>query len=265
MKSILLVVVLVVCVVQLSGAVRIDAAVEQKYGAEIQQLRQTINEEVLALGLVNDTGVGQDGYYCRTCYQYISENLVKLELAIGGGIMDSCKQLCLNLNGTLEQQICTLTCIYIGLQGFIKLLNETDPDPLYICSLAEFCPVTDDARANITNVTITPHSTAPQGSTFRIFCDYRVNRTIASGEAYIGVYPPAGAGQAVGDAFLLVEQKPGPYVIGFTFEATPNNYDTFVPGIYLVACVVCEGKCGSPHPHSYTLSVAEKKIVITPK
>ena len=186
MKSLVLVLVLILIVGLCTTSSIQNIKDQHQNQKEIEELKKIIQQEALALGIM-DAGVdlGKPGAYCATCNQFIGQNVDRLVLAIAQGIFSSCKELCYYLNGTLEQQVCSLACIYVGLEGFITLLNETNPDPLYICSVADFCPVSNDAKANVTSLTVLPNS-GPVGSIFRIFCDYKVNSTIGSGQAYIG-------------------------------------------------------------------------------
>lgn len=151
-------------------------------------------------------------------------------------------------------QVCNVLCDIVGIEGFIHLLQDVDPDPIYICEeIDHICPVNDHAKANITALTVQP-AAGPQGTTFNIDAQFRVSNTIGTGEAVLQVGPPNGDGQAFGDGNLLVEVPPGLYNVQAKLTANPSKQEPYNPGLFHVAFAVCEGTCGSIHPHTYLLS-----------
>ena len=49
-----------------------------------------------------------------------------------------------------------IVCEIAGIEEFSKLLQEADPDPIYLCEKVKFCPHSTTAAANITALTISP-------------------------------------------------------------------------------------------------------------
>lgn len=58
-------------------------------------------------------------------------------------ILKSCSQLCGHLPKGVEQNICNIGCDLVGIGELVKLLNQTDPDPIFYCELVKECPFID--------------------------------------------------------------------------------------------------------------------------
>jgi len=202
------------------------------------------------------------GYYCPMCVNFMINAINELlNIIANGGIIGGCSALCSLLPNSIEAEICDILCTIVGIEGFIDLINDTDPDPLWICmELDQTCPINDDAKANITELIVKPAS-GPQGTTFNIQMLYRVNNTIGTGEVEFIVIPPDA--MPFGEGALIVWQPPGPYGASLSFDASPGENEPFNPGTYYVQGALCEGSCGSIHSHSFTLDVKQTKFMIT--
>lgn len=80
-----------------------------------------------------------------------------------------------------------------------QLLQESDPDPIYICEVAELCPHSTTAAANVTQLSVSPTS-GPQGTKFTISFTFRVTSTIATGQLVVVVVPPDAQSFSGGEA-----------------------------------------------------------------
>merc|ERR1711916_234296 len=89
-----------------------------------------------------------------------------VQIILNGGVLGSCGALCGQLPSKIEGTICSLLCDYVGITEFIKLLNDVDPDPIYICESIKVCSVCKGA-AKVDSVNVSPAS-GQQGSTFDI-------------------------------------------------------------------------------------------------
>jgi len=184
-----------------------------------------------------------------------------LNIILNGGVLGGCGALCSYLPTTIEAEICDVLCSIVGFEAFIDLVNDTDPDPIWICmELDQTCPINDKAAANITSLVVKPLS-GPQGSNFTIEMVYKVTETIGTGEAEFVIIPPDA--MPFGDGGLLVWQTPGIYGVELSFDASPSENEPFDAGVYYVQGAVCEGSCGSIHEHAFTLSVRTTKFTIT--
>merc|ERR1712199_148756 len=193
--------------------------------------------------------VGKPGELCPMCVKFFDDSLdILLNVILNGGVLGSCSELCGYLPQQLEAEVCNILCDIAGLMAFVDLLQEADPDPIYLCeSIDKTCPINDNAKANITELAVTP-TMGQQGTTF----------TVGTGELSLAFQPPQGDGQSCGTANLLVETPPGIYQIeGQLATNMPSMQEPFNPGMF------CEGTCGSKWPHSFILSRRQTTFTIT--
>ena len=200
-------------------------------------------------------------FECSACTQFVSEALNELvqiiaQVGIGGG----CSEVCGLLPSKTLATICDIVCEIAGIEEFSKLLQEADPDPIYICEEVKLCPHSTTAAANITELTISPESGA-QGTEFTIDLAYTVTNEIATGELVVVVVPPDA--ESFGSGSTIFTQAPGAYGGKLQFKATPSEQEPFDPGQYQVVAAVCEGSCGSIHKWSATLSEKTTTFKIT--
>lgn len=159
-------------------------------------------------------------------------------------------------------EVCDIVCEIAGIEEFGKLLQEADPDPIYLCEKVNLCAHSTTAAANITNFQVDP-AQGPVGSTFKIDIVYTVTNQIATGQMMVVVVPPNGDGKSFGGGETLINQAPGQYGGTLSFKATPNEQEPFNPGTYQVVAAVCEGTCGSIHEWSQTLSERQTTFKLT--
>eukprot|EP01130_Rhizamoeba_saxonica_P002328 TRINITY_DN12154_c0_g1_i1.p1 TRINITY_DN12154_c0_g1~~TRINITY_DN12154_c0_g1_i1.p1 ORF type:complete len:235 (+),score=62.95 TRINITY_DN12154_c0_g1_i1:51-755(+) len=200
---------------------------------------------------------------CKLCISFVSQSISDLlQIIVNGGILGTCGALCSQLPNSLEQTVCNLMCDYVGIEGFIKLLDEVDPDPIYICEEITVCPINDKAAGNVSSVAVNPES-GHQGATFDILVMYEVIKTIGTGQLVIDITPPQGSGEPFGAAELLIQAAPGRYGVKLELEAKPSQQQPFSPGTYNIQVGLCEGTCGSKHPHTHLLGMGTGSFQIT--
>jgi len=197
--------------------------------------------------------------FCPTCINIADESInILLNLILDTGIIGSCGALCTALAEKTSQligTICDLVCDGVGIAEFIKLLENSDIDPIYYCEIAKLCPVNDHGDAKITAFSILPAS-GPQGTTFAIDITYVSVNGTGTGELDLDIgtpdHIPLGAG------FLLLAKKAGTYSERISVKAEPDPQcdptqepcERWLPGTYNVSVQICNGECGSKHPHS---------------
>merc|ERR1719242_445741 len=215
----------------------------------------------LASGSLTLVGQPETAEECSICVSFMGQAINELlNIIVNLGVIGTCGDLCGELPNQLESTVCDLLCDYVGIEGFIALVQDVDPDPIWICEELTVCPIKDDAKANIASLSVSPPSGA-QGTTFNIDIDYQVTSEIGTGEVAVAVIPPAGF--PFGDSGLVVDQAPGSYGGKFSVKTQPNEQEPFSPGNYKVQVAICEGSCGSSHSHTYTLSVGNTDFTIS--
>jgi len=188
---------------------------------------------------------------CPTCVSFMNNAIDELlNIILNGGVIGSCGALCGKLPNQYEALVCNLLCDYVGINAFIDLVQDLDPDPIWLCEELDACPIVDNVKGKMLSVSVSPPIGAP-GATFTVTCSYQLFNTTGTGESIIQVLPPVGFPMEEGG--LIVSQPPGTYNDRASVTTTPSENEPFVPGVYKVLCAVCEGSCGSTHSHSYTI------------
>ena len=142
-------------------------------------------------------------------------------------------------------EVCDVICDFVGIEELSKLINEEDPDPIYICEEINICTPVDNGIAKITNTTVSP-SSGPAGTTFNLGFVYKVINKTGPGYLVVEVGSSDGSSSAGDGAFVDV-QEPGMYQIAFQLDTTPSDDNPFNPGQYEVEFAVCEGDCTTKH------------------
>lgn len=145
---------------------------------------------------------------------------------------------------------------------FTNIINELNPDPIAVCMALDVCPSTKYAKGAITALTVSPTS-GPQGTTFTINMGYRITNTTGTGQIVVQVNPPGQNSNPFGAANTIQKQGPGLYSVSMQFQATPNQDNSFDPGLYQVIGAVCEGTCGSINRYAYTISQDSTRFSIS--
>lgn len=205
---------------------------------------------------------------CSSCVD-LSGQLINelLNVILNVGVVGGCETLCAYLPNQLEQVVCNLACDYFGFEEFVKLIKKADIDPIYICEIIKTCPIFDGGDCKITQLDVTPKS-GPQGE-FDIGLTYVSKNGTGTGELDIEIRTVDGI--PVGDNFLQEMESAGTYPVNIKLKAVPDPdcdptqgfCEEWLPGNYTVKIAICNGECGSKHPHSQIYDEAETFFTIT--
>jgi hypothetical protein len=128
--------------------------------------------------------------------------------------------------------------------------------------------VNDNGDAKIQSFLILP-ARGPEGTKFGLDYVYVTKNGTGTGEIIVTVNTvdkiPLSAG------FLNEAQKPGTYGERLVLDASPNpdcdptqgQCEEWLPGIYNVTVIICNGQCGSHHPHTQVYDIAHSSFQIT--
>mmetsp|Transcript_64105 Transcript_64105/g.162431 ORF Transcript_64105/g.162431 Transcript_64105/m.162431 type:complete len:265 (-) Transcript_64105:112-906(-) len=212
---------------------------------------------------------------CNPCIQLWNQGVnVLLNYIVNVGVIGSCAQLCGHVHSRVGHSACELVCSAVGIKAFIKALNHTDLDPFFFCEEVKACPrAPDDAAIRLLAASSKPGAVA-KGDEVQLSVALQVINASGVGEFLIDVDGPVT--QSISQGFVLAEGIP----MGtsqLAVKLTPRD-DTsadppvvWSPGTYSFGFVVCQGKCGSKHPHSkvfgrqsgnFTLTDSAKAISI---
>jgi hypothetical protein len=211
---------------------------------------------------VRDTTSQTNLDLCPLCVSFSSQALNQLlNIILNVGVLGSCAKLCSYLPQKTEQTVCNLVCDIVGIELFIKLIKKADLNPIYFCELVKLCPVHDCTGPCITidQVVVTPEQ-GHRGGTFQFDMIFTAHNQTGTGELGITIFPPNA--MPFGEALLDEGFKPGSYGMKFTLQAEPSEEEPFTPGTYKADLFICEGQCGSKHPHSYVYDVKKTQFQI---
>jgi len=206
---------------------------------------------------------------CPTCVQFTDQALdALLNIILNGGVVGTCGTLCSALEQKTGSQalgaVCNILCDLAGVEEFIKLIQAADLDPIYFCELLKTCPINDNGDATITELKVNPVS-GPQGPRTISFTINSKNGT-GTGQLILAVETVDGI--PVEDGLLLKAENATAFPIpqAFKLKAEPSAdcdptqgpCEMWLPGNYSVRVDVCNGECGSKHPHS---KIYDRKMV----
>ncbi|UJR12367.1 hypothetical protein I4U23_016544 [Adineta vaga] len=191
---------------------------------------------------------------CKECLNVANESInVLLQLILDTGILSSCQKLCravANKTGSLTLGlICDVACAAY-------------------CEMAKLCPINDHGDAKITQFSLLP-TTGRKGTTFTIDFTYVSINGTGTGELNIDISCPDR--MPAGATFLTEIKKPGTYTEKIDIKAQldprcdpfKEPCEEWFPGIYNVTVRLCNGECGSKHPHSAIYDTAKTSFVLT--
>ncbi|CAF0771713.1 unnamed protein product [Adineta steineri] len=220
-----------------------------------------------------ETKVGID--LCPECIEEAVEIInVILNIILDEGIIETCGELCgllANKTGSkIIGDVCDVACEAFGLDEFVKALIKADLDPIWYCEMADLCPINDHGDAKFTNFQITP-KTAPEGSTFVFDCSFTSVNGTGTGVINIVMIDPKN--RTAANLYWFEARKPGTYpekiglqtLFELNCDPTQELCDGWEIGTYNVTAQVCNGECGSHHPHSSTYDTATGSFEITKK
>ncbi|XP_059147777.1 countin-1-like [Physella acuta] len=249
----------------------------------IQVLSTLLSAVVLTSGL---SPIGQKNYrglrvlgvqpvgvdWCKTCIDFSGQAINELlNIILNMGVIGTCADLCNVLAEKTGSQIlgavCNILCDVEGVKEFVNLIEKADLDPIYLCELLKSCPVFDGGDATITGFTVVP-SSGPQGKK-TINLQYTSRNGTGTGELYLFVQTVDQI--PVEGSFLQEPQQPGNYAPVIDLDAEPDPdcdptqdfCEEWLPGTYTATVQLCNGECGSKHPHSKIYDQKSTTFVIT--
>jgi hypothetical protein len=190
---------------------------------------------------------------CSPCLS-ISESGINtlLNYILNAGVIGGCGKLCGSLKSKDAATVCEIACAVVGIKEFVSIIQKADLDPFYFCEEVKMCPEgKDDAAGSIVNIVSTP-PTGPAGTKFALELQFNIANATGVGEIRIAVKGPGDTD--ISQSFPNTGFAAGNYQSTVTLDTTPNQQADppviFPSGAYDVEFVVCQGECGSKHPHS---------------
>jgi len=163
---------------------------------------------------------------------------------------------------------CELVCAEVGVKEFVKAIENADLDPIYFCEVVHACPAApDDAYLEYIQAVALPAS-VPRGQDIQMAVDLNVSNDTGVGEFSISIDGP-GTATPLGQSFFIKDGIPaGEQRLAVTLTLQDGKDDqgmpkTFEEGVYNFTFHVCQGECGSKHPHSKDFGVVAGSFNVT--
>jgi len=196
-----------------------------------------------------------DPKMCPVCINFMIQSLDAFVDAIGnGGVIGGCEKLCGFLPKEIEFGVCSAICIFAGVEELVRVINTTDPDPIYVCEEINICPISDTSAAKIDVVTVNP-TIGKLGTTFFINMTFTIINETGTGVLQMWAVPPnTPFDDGLGEEGYMIELPPGNYRVSFELPTSDGNVD-WLYGTYNCSVWLCEGYCDSIHKHQYLLAM----------
>jgi len=201
--------------------------------------------------------VGSEISLCNPCYQLGGQGInTLLNYILNVGVVGGCSELCSQFPaGGGKQTTCELVCGAVGIKAFIAAIQKADLDPIYFCEVVHACPKPpDDAYLELVDTAASPAAVI-KGNDIKMTVELNVTNATGVGEFRLAVDGP-GSATPLSQSFFLKDGIPkGEQMLGVTLTVKDGQDDqgfpkTFEPGVYNFTFHVCQGGCGSSHPHS---------------
>jgi len=196
---------------------------------------------------------------CVDCFKIMVDILDDLvdELA-NGGVIGGCLDVCGALNKSVViEGACDALCLFVGVKEFIKIVNQTDPDPIYVCQLLKKCPMVAGGAAVINSFTITP-TTGPKDTLFTTNVNLTVTNATSTGWIAFFIVPQKGVEVPFGE--VVPGLTPATYPIAAQIDSSQLS-----EGDYQLIFQLCAGDCTTRHPYGGVYAQSQLAFNITKK
>jgi len=228
----------------------------------VQSAQHSKLSDVEFTATIQQDGPTVDG--CFYCVDFMSEAVDELLNIVLNGVLGSCSELCGYLSNEILQVPCVLICEYVGVDEFMNVINDTDPDPIYYCQEFDMCPIVNGGQVAIIRTHVSPVS-GEAGTTFNFTWTYKVTAPTGPGILSLVILPPANDGfdMPFGLSGFIEGQAIGVYEAEAGVDTTPQEMEPFNAGTWLCNVAVCEGDCTNDHPYGGVYADANITFTIT--
>jgi len=211
-----------------------------------------------------------EGALCNPCFQIGGQGINSLlNYILNVGVVGGCGSLCaaaLPAGGAVVVA-CELVCADVGIKAFVAALEKVDLDPIYFCEEVHACPMApDDAYLELVNAAANP-VVVRHGDDIQMGLELKVTNDTGVGQFGISIDGP-GTATPFSQSFFLKKGIPaGEQMLSVTLTLEDGEDEqgfpkTFEQGDYSFTFHVCQGECGSSHPHSKDFGVMSGTFTI---
>merc|ERR1711953_970562 len=195
---------------------------------------------------------------CNPCFQIGGQGINQwLNIILNEGVVGGCGSLCAAAipAGGAAAVGCELVCAAVCIKAFVAAIDKADLDPIYLCEVLHACPADpDDAYLELIDVAAMPPAVI-KGNDIKMAVELNVTNATGVGEFSLKIDGP-GSATPLSQTFFLEQGIPaGQQGVAVTLTLKDGQDDqgfpkTFEAGTYNYTFHVCQGSCGSSHPHS---------------
>lgn len=203
-------------------------------------------------------GMDSTASLCNPCFQLAGQGINSLlNIILNEGVVGGCTKLCAAAipAGGAVAAACELVCAGVGADVFIKAIQNVDLDPIYFCEVIRACPAApDDAYLELVHASAEP-AVVLHGGDISLAVELNVTNDTGVGEFSISIDGPGTATPLSQGFFLKAGVPAGDQMLTVSLSLKDGQDSqgfpaTFEPGLYNFTFHVCQGECGSKHPHS---------------
>ncbi len=206
-------------------------------------------------------GAPKAGVGCATCVAFMDDAEGELlDIVLQVGISEGCA-VCGRLKNHLEQTVCGILCEIVGIEAFVKVLRQTDLDPIYVCSELLACPKNHCLQpgcTSINSVTVTPPS-GPVGTVFNVTVVIQARNQTGTGVTVLEWKCPT---TGMTGAPILNEGFRAKSINHITYRIdTRNDACLYAPATYALVVGSCAYDCQDQHGVVY--AAVQSQFTIT--
>lgn len=219
---------------------------------------------------------GSDVDLCNPCIQFAGEALNELiNLILNKAVLGSCGKLCGALENATNSkplgEVCNVLCDVVGIKDFIKWISNADLSPIYECQELGVCKYNDYGDATLTSWLASP-SSGPAGTAIDLAFTYTSKNGTGTGEIRIALTTVDHQQVSFNSIYIADTTTGGSYKGSGSVDTTPaapgcdptkSTCEMWLPGVYNASIEICEGECGSKHPHSSIYAKGNTSFTIT--
>lgn len=200
-----------------------------------------------------DTRFNKEGKIaCDGCVDFLNVNENTLINILLNSIPASCEDLCGQLGEKVAQIACTLLCLDVGIKDFIKELQSSDLDPVYLCGALDACKK-NDCKGKCTEIVsaVSDPSKGPVRTKFNFKITLRALNNTGVGVTEVSWPCQQCKGGQNGVAVIVDGLNKGDTKV-VDIELNTAEDDWLYPaGVYPVSVVTCGYDCVDEHGTIY--------------
>lgn len=219
---------------------------------------QAIEMSLQSSVALDASGVNSSVSLWNPCFQIVGQGInQRLNIILNECVVGGCGSLFVAAipAGGAAAIGCELVCSAAGVKTFVAAISRVVLDPIYLCEVLCACPAAlDDAYLEFVQAAAQPAMLA-HGDDIQMGLGLNVINDTGVGEFSTFIDGPVSATPLTQSFFLKDGVPDGEQMLSVKLTLQDGQDEqgfpaTFEPGMYNFSFHVCQGECGSAHPHS---------------